>query len=213
MLKIRRKIVNIILATSLLISIFSFSVFAQEVEVDDSFITGKYTFINEGQANPTEDNFSFSEDCFKRSSFLGGCHLATLSIQTAGASLSTSQGAEHEPNKGDIIKDLLTKLGFNNIELNSYYTVEDKQDSAGVSVGQMSIKQFGEDYTLLAIIPRSAGYTNEWPGNFNVGDNKLHDGFKLGRDEILRFVKNILMIKIYQVMSKYGLLATVEAQL
>ena len=38
MLKIRRKIANIILATSLLISSFSFMVFAQEVEVDNNLI-------------------------------------------------------------------------------------------------------------------------------------------------------------------------------
>ena len=65
-------------------------------------------------------------------------------------------------------------------------------DSCGVDVARRTIVQNGKNYTLLAIIPRSAVYAQEWAGDFNVGVGDIQEGFKAARDEILRFVKQYI---------------------
>ncbi|MEG2679954.1 MAG: hypothetical protein RR949_08415, partial [Oscillospiraceae bacterium] len=52
----------------------------------------------------------------------------------------------------------------------------------------------GKEYTLLAVVPRSAGYKKEWAGNFRVGDgtgtgNGVHEGFADARKIVLDFAK------------------------
>ena len=176
---------------------------ARAVKTDDSFVTeGTYSFTSDGGGNLQEqDTFVFREDCFMRSSFLGCAHLAELSAQIAMASASRF-GEEPDPYEKDFsvsarnVTDFLTAAGFEDVETNRYYTLEKQENSMGAAVGRRTVTAFGHVYTLLAVIPRSAGYKQEWAGNFTVGDGDLHEGFKAARDEVLRFMK--------QYMDKHG---------
>lgn len=168
-------------------------------ETDESFVTeGTYSYTsNENHNIQEEDSFSFRKDCFMRSSYLGCYHLYELSASAAIATASRYGDAEDpyevDPsgNAENIVK-MLQDMGFEDVETNKYYTLEKLDDSAGVAVGHMSIEVSGKEYTLLAIMPRSAGYKAEWVGNFTVGDGDIHEGFKAARDEILRFVKQYM---------------------
>lgn len=195
--RVGKKALSIFLA--LLLLIWSFPTRALAMETDSSFVTdGSYSFTsNEGSNIQAQDTFEFREDCFMRSSHLGCCHLYELSASAALASTSW-YGDEVDPYEVDPsdnarnIKDMLDAMGFEDVETNAYYTLEKLEDSAGVCVGHQQVEAFGKTYTLLAIIPRSAGYKREWAGNFTVGDGDIHEGFKEGRDEILRYVKSYI---------------------
>lgn len=59
----------------------------------------------------------------------------------------------------------------------------------GVGMAYKIIGEGDDAYTVLAIVPRSAGYEKEWAGNFTVGKEGLHQGFTTGRDIILDYAK------------------------
>ena len=166
---------------------------------DESYVTtGTYHYTSNEDSNIQEsDTFVFREDCFMRSSYSGCDHLLLLSAQASIASASR-YGAEPDlyekdpSDNGYNIKNMLKDMGFKDVETNKYYTVEKLENSAAVAVGHRKISAYGKDYTLLAIIPRSAGYKQEWTGNFTVDTGYTHAGFKAGRDEILRFVKQYI---------------------
>ena len=71
----------------------------------------------------------------------------------------------------------------------------------------MAYKVIGEGenaYTLLAIIPRSAGYEKEWAGNFTVGKDGVHEGFATGRDIILELADVVIDAIIFIAYIKYA---------
>ena len=116
--------------------------------------------------------------------------LALFSAITGGASYSSSSEIT-----GSKISKLLEATGFSNIEKNYYYnngiTLE---DSIGVIIGSKNVRKVTNDnYTLLAVFPRNAGYADEWVGNFNIDSDGVHHGFLLARDEMLRFTKNYII--------------------
>ena len=182
-----------------LLATTSLPLLAYAADTDASFVTkGTYSFTtNENSNIQAIDSFTFREDCFMRSSHLGCCHLYELSASAALASTSR-YGDEPDPyeidpsNNGQNIKKMLEDMGFSDVATNQYYTLEKLEDSAAVCVGHRQIEAFGKTYTLLAIIPRSAGYKREWVGNLTVEGGDIHQGFKAGRDEILRFVKQYM---------------------
>ena len=186
------KVLFIILLVIIPITVLADSKNSEEI------ITGSYQFSAiEGNNKQLQNSFVYKDSDFTKSSFKGTKSLEILSIQVAGASLSW-YGSELDKYEIDFsqndynIKDFLNKMKFDNIESNKYYNSEKKENSMGVIIGQKKIIQDGKEYTLLAIIPRSAGYKQEWAGNFTIGSGELHEGFKSARDEILRFTKKYI---------------------
>lgn len=188
--------------TRLLLIIVSLVIFPMlafaETKNSNEIITGTYQFnAIEGNNKQLQNTFVYKDKDFTESSFKGSKSLETLSIQVAGASLSW-YGKELDQYEIDFsqndynIKNFLNEMKFNNIESNKYYNLEKKENSVGVIIGNKTIIQDGIEYTLLAIIPRSAGYKQEWAGNFTIGNGDLHEGFKMARDEILRFTKKYI---------------------
>lgn len=191
-MKIKSKISSIIIAASLTAGIISPTFNSIATTTSDTY---SFTATENHQASGT-DTFEFCDECFTRSSFLGCSHLEILSAQAANASYSkfgdNYTDTSHYP---DNITDMLKKCGFSDVSTNKYYTSMSSENSAAVAVGHMTVTQDGKQYTLLAVIPRSARYKQEWAGNFNVGDSGIHEGFKAGRDEILRYLKKYIKEK------------------
>lgn len=186
----------------LFIFIFSFIIFQESVFAKNKnsaeIITGTYQFSAiEGNNKQNQNTFIYKDSDFTKSSFKGSKSLEVLSIQVAAASLSwygpELDKYEIDSSQNDYnIKNFLNEMKFNNLESNKYYNSEKKENSVGVIIGHKTIIQDGKEYTLLAIIPRSAGYKQEWVGNFTIGDGNIHEGFKSARDEILRFTKKYI---------------------
>lgn len=123
----------------------------------------------------------YTDECFMRSSFNGCSHLELLSAQAAAASDTAHN-----------ITDTLEKAGFSNVSVNRYYNSLSKANSCAAAVGHKTIQQGEKRFTLIAVIPRSSGYQQEWAGNFNIGSGNIHEGFLAARDETLRFVKQYI---------------------
>ena len=187
-----RRIMALFLAV--LLAAGSFSVRAQAAETDEGFITeGVYTYTTGGGKDLQEqDSFVFREDCFMRSSYLGCAHLAELSAQAAMASSGLTGAGSDSADSADNLTAFLTAAGFEDVETNRYYALATQENSIGVAVARRTVQAFGHKYILLAVIPRSAGYKQEWAGNFTVGSGDMHEGYKAARDEVLRFMKQYL---------------------
>ena len=131
----------------------------------------------------------YSDDWFLEDSSELNYALATLSAQACAASFSDT------PDRTGIkISDLLTALGFSDIELNDYYkTPIMLEDSFGCLAAHRTIEDAeGNEFTLLAVFPRNAGYEYEWMSDFDIGAAGAHEGFNEARDEVLRFLKQYI---------------------
>ncbi len=118
--------------------------------------------------------------------------LALFSTFTGGASYANAKDEY-----GKKIKDVLVETGYKDIELNDYYKTATKlRDSIGVIAANKKIKDAsGKVYTLIAAFPRNAGYGAEWYGDFEMGQEGIHQGFLYARDEMLRFLKHYISAK------------------
>lgn len=189
-----KKIAGVVLCTALLAGSIPGTVLADEPQV----ITGTYSYTSaEGSNIQGTDSFVFREDCFMQSSFTGCAHLAAISAQAALAS-GSRYGDSVDPYAVDPsgnaanITALLSSMGFSDVEANAWYSLEKEENSCGVAMGTRTITVDGEEYTLIAIIPRSVGYKQEWVGDVTLGTGNIHEGFLEARDECLRFARQYI---------------------
>jgi len=156
------------------------------VEVDVKMASNFADTIGEGEFTA---KCVYDDDWFFKDSSKINYELALASAMTGGASY-----ANDLDKTGKKITDFLEATGFSNIERNYYYeNALTLTDSMGAIIGEKTIyDKNGQDYTLLAVFPRNAGYFNEWYGNFNIATNGVHTGFMLARDEVVRFMKHYI---------------------
>ena len=192
----RRSIITKTLCIILSTALLSTSVFMPVSAAGN--ITGTYQYTsNEGSNKQGTDSFVYNDSYFTASSFTENIDLRLLSTQAAIASSSRYGDAEDKyeidpSGNAKNILNMLNAMGFQNVMANEWYSHEKQEDSFGVAIGSRQIVQGDKTYTLLAIFPRSAGYKQEWVGNFNVGTGEIHAGFKAARDEALRFAKKYI---------------------
>lgn len=188
-----KQLIGFFLVLSLVMTSISVSAFAETA--DPSYVKeGSYSYASNIGYVQIPDRFTYRDDCFTRSSFLGCNHLSVLSAQVSLASyghFGNGQTADYEAGSKNITK-MLANMGFSDVETNKYYRQVAQEDSMAVAVGHRTIIAYGRTYTLLAIFPRSSGYLQEWYGNCEAGSGDIHEGFKAARDEVLRFVKSYI---------------------
>lgn len=176
---------------------------------DGAFLRGTFTYGPHESDADLSDDFIYSDRYFSGSSYTANEHLATMSMQMAAASISSEDAGY--PEKSQNVRALLSALGFENIEVNSFYQEKMQQNTMGTAA---AYKELDGETVLLAIVPRSAGYEQEWGGNFNVGTGNdavskryttdavdeqgnafqgtdgLHAGFQLARNIALEFTRS-----------------------
>lgn len=148
-------------------------------------------------SSQSTDEYYFSEEWFRQSSYNENLKLAKLSMQTTLASVSYFDPAEDRSetdpsNNAYNLKNLLSDIGFRDIQTNAYYSVEEREKSMAACAGHMNVISGNKTYTLIALVPRSDNYKQEWAGNFIFGKGDVHAGFKAARDEMLRFLKKYI---------------------
>ena len=167
----------------------------KDSDTDCSEIVGTYRYkSDEGVTVIREDTFAYNDVWFSGSSFDFNRHLATLSALMSEASNSVfTDELERDHSRNSVnIEAIFKDMQFEDVAVNTYYNIEKMPDSASVAVAHKHLSFDGEDYTLIAIVPMSEGYKQEWAGNFQIGKDGIHEGFKAGRDEILRFTKKYI---------------------
>lgn len=152
-----------------------------------TYTRGTFTYGAAENSGNLPDTFAYTDDYFTESADTSNTHLAIMSLQMAAASMSSNEAAYE--NKSECIVDLMSKIGFDGIEVNDDYKTSMTPDTLGVATGY---KKLSDGSVLLAIVPRSAGYEHEWANNLIVGSDGIHAGFKQSREKAYAFVKQFV---------------------
>ncbi len=196
--KARKKMLCVILVFITVVCMFPAGALSQSENPVRFQIAESYQFTMSGGGNhQSTDSFQFEEAYFLNPSSSVCLPLAELSAQVSLASTSW-YGDGEDPLELDPSENahnlvaMLGKMGFEDIEFNAYYSLEELENSAAVAIACKSLSELDETCTLLAIVPRSAGYKQEWAGDFLIGATGMHEGFRAARDEALRFLKQYI---------------------
>ncbi len=192
----------VLLAVMMTLSVGRVVAFAQSDETADSGSTYyKGTFYyrpGTGEFDHGTDNadyYIYSDDYFKKSGKVYDPHLSTMSFALAVASVSSTREEFDEEGYKRKSRDLLAVLddiGFSDIAINDDYRKKPTKDSLGIACAHKKIVQNGKEYTLLAIIPRSAGYEAEWGNNFVLGAAGNAKGFDSCAEKCLAYAKDYI---------------------
>ena len=192
----------VLLAVILTMSVGCVGVFAQSDETADSdstYFKGAFYYRpGTGEFDHGTDNsdyYIYSDDYFKKSGKVYDPHLSTMSFALAVASVSSTREEFDEEGYKRMNRDLIAMMediGFSDITINDDYRKKPTKDSLGIACARKQIVQDGKEYTLLAIIPRSAGYEAEWGNNFVIGAEGNAKGFDGCADKCLAFAKDYI---------------------
>ena len=156
---------------------------------------GVYWFDPHEVGKDLTDTFIYDENLLKGDSKAYNQKLATMTFELAVASISSEREprtVEGYKNKSRNLRAYLEDNGFVDFETNQYYKEKMTTSTMGAAVAHKKIVDGGKEYTLLAIVPRSAGYEAEWGGNFVLGEKEDHAGFRNGKDIVLDFAKKYI---------------------
>ena len=144
-----------------------------------------------------EDFVYYSDDYFRESSLEYNSHLASLSMimgkysaaKGTPSNINDANWYKKQPNR---LKEFFKALNFNSFEANEDYYIRPNKDTIGIAIAKKDI----DDFTLIAIAPRSANYFNEWGNNFILGDgsksDNMHEGFYNASNRIIDFLEDYL---------------------
>ena len=184
-----KKITAVLLSMVMLAGAFA-TLTIQASAVDDNADVQKGEFVfaphtyTEGDL---PDIYYYTDAVFGGSAYDYNEHLATMSMILAAASISSQDADATYEVKSRNLSYLLREWDFTGFDVNEYYTQRPGEQTMGVGAAYKVIGEGDDAYTVLAIVPRSAGYQREWAGNFTIGTEGVHQGFATGRDIILDF--------------------------
>ena len=179
------------------LSVLAIGVHASE-EQDEvkkgGFIYAPHTYTD----GDLTDIYYYTDGVFSGLSTEYNEHLATMSMILAAASISSQEPDVSYDFKSQNLQYLFREWDFTGFDMNEYYTQKPSEQTMGVGIAYKVIGEGEDAYTVLAIVPRSAGYEKEWAGNFTVGKEGTHQGFTTGRDIILDFASKYVEENAYK---------------
>lgn len=198
-------LMSAVMALSSIMSLPAVS-FAEGADKDSLTSTkGVYWFDPHEVGTDLTDTYIYDDSLLTGDSLEYNQKLATMSYELAIASISS----EREPrtlegykNKSRNLKAYLEDNGFVDFDTNRYYKEKMTTETMGAACAHKTITDGGKTYTLLAIVPRSAGYEAEWGGNFQMGATGDHEGFRKGKEKVLAFAK--------EYVEKYGITGDIK---
>lgn len=158
---------------------------------DGTHKTGKFSFAGSNDKDITTD-FTYSDDYFSESSIVYNHDLALMSLKLAMSAFNRANVSYWKENVGKNVYDLLEKLEFDDINIDSY---EGKPTRAavGYAIGHKKILVNDKEYTLIALALRGANYEVEWADNVSVLSTTEHQGFNVPaqkvKEALLSYIK------------------------
>lgn len=183
------------------------------VRAAETYEVSKYTFTyapdNRFETKPhfTGDIY-FSQSYFEHSSYEYDPHLATTSFCLAISTYPDYGNYDEEwyLTQPKFIKGALETIGFDSFTTNEDYLQTARFDSIGLAAAK---KKF-DNYTVIAVAPRSGGYYREWANNMCLGDGSksdyMHEGWYNAANKMIDFVINY--VNEYQVTGRVKLWMT-----
>lgn len=164
-----------------------------------NFEVNKYTFhyapVDGGSHQYYSADVYFSQNYFEHPSTEYDSHLATASLAFAISTFTEATLTYDEAwytNQSKNVKAFLELLGFNSFTVN-----EDYKKSATINtIGLAAAKKEYDEYTVVAVAPRSGGYFREWASNVHLGDGSksdyMHEGWYNAANKLIKFVTDFV---------------------
>ena len=157
--------------------------------------TFKYAPIGRGEHLEYSADVYFSRNYFEHSATEYDPHLATASLSMAISTFTffgpyTDEWYQNQPR--------FVRGFFDAIHFNTFTTNEDFVTTATFdTIGLCAAKREFNDYTVVAVTPRSGGYMREWANNMHLGDGSksdyMHEGWYNAANKLIRFVQNYVV--------------------
>ena len=196
----RKKFIAILMSVAILIgSLAVLAVGAYATDEEPEVKKGEFTYAPHTYTDgDLTDIYYYTDGVFSGLSTDYNEHLATMSMILAAASISSQEPDASYDIKSQNLINLFREWDFTGYDVNEYYTQKPSEQTMGVGIAYKVIGEGEDAYTVLAIVPRSAGYEKEWAGNFTVGKEGTHQGFTTGRDIILDFAAKYVEENAYK---------------
>ncbi len=147
-----------------------------------------FNFASYKTAEKVPYKINFDENYFKNPASEYNPNLASASACLALAGFSSATSDDFS-NSDINAKELFKTLGFKNYKVNKYGIEKPTTDSFGVYAASKEI----DDFTLIALTVRGAGYFSEWASNFTIGKNEnFAQGFYDASEIYLEFLKEYI---------------------
>ena len=195
-----KKITAILMSIAILMgSLAVLAIGAYATDEEDEVKKGEFTYAPHTYTDgDLTDIYYYTDGVFSGVSTDYNEHLATMSMILAAASISSQEPDATYDIKSQNLINLFREWDFTGYDVNEYYTQKPAEQTMGVGIAYKVIGEGEDAYTVLAIVPRSAGYEKEWAGNFTVGKEGTHQGFTTGRDIILDFASKYVEENAYK---------------
>ena len=137
-----------------------------------------------------EEKCYYTDDYFKDSSYEYNPGLATMSLALSMSTFGSAEGYDDYSKKAENAKQLMRDIGMDtdSICANEWFDMKPTRDSIGAIVGHKHIVDGEDEYTLIAIAMRGAGYESEWASNLTIGAEGQHKGFTEAKEDIWEFL-------------------------
>lgn len=152
-----------------------------------------FEFRYQSKANDYLSKMYYDDSLFEGPSDVYDPSLATASLSFAMASFGSMLESDYAK-KSCNAYDLLTKIGFGEIEANEFFKEKPDTDSLGCVFGKKKI----DGKTMIACGIRGSNYGAEWASNITVGADTAdgyHKGFYEGSEIFLESLKQYVADK------------------
>ena len=129
--------------------------------------------------------FFYSDGFFAYDDVIYNDQLATLSLSGAMATFgATAGGSDDYSNKFVNIKQFLANIGCENVYISDTYTTKPSEYSIGYAIGRKDLIMEDDDYVLVPVFIRGAGYEMEWTSNVSLGADGEAFGFATAATQV-----------------------------
>ena len=192
--KALKKLTAVALALTLTLCTGMLPAFAEETDQFEksAVFRGAYYYCPgngvSSEAADRMDYYVYSDDYFCAPSTEYNAHLASMSMALSAASASTARGSGYTRQSRNL-SALLEDVGFADFESNSDYRSKPTVTTAAAACAHQRISCGNKAFTLLAVVPRSAGYGAELGNSVLFGTKGNASGFNAAATKILSFVR------------------------
>ncbi len=171
------------------------------VRTDDTYSipqskTGFFEFESSRKNYLHRFDFYYNDEFFSGSAYKYNHNLSKMSLRLAMSAFGvTTKNAEGDFDYSSQYRNaysLMLQMGFSDYAYNEFYIKKPKSDSIAVSAASKRVRYSDGDYTLIAVGVRGANYKNEWGGNFRIGTEELHEGFRNASRQVVSFLQEYI---------------------
>ncbi|MBR2778940.1 MAG: hypothetical protein IKD85_02055 [Firmicutes bacterium] len=139
---------------------------------------GTFVFADGPRKNDRTATYYYTDEYFRRNAAILNPHLRTMSFALCMACFPSMESEDYERVYRNAETLLVDDLGFSDFEANEDYKKKPAVNTLGMLLAHKVIQDRGEDYSLIVMGLRGAGYGDEWGSNLVLGETGSAQGFE-----------------------------------